>query len=105
METTVNKNNLEPTLYDVIEIMNAGFDRVDQLEQGMKEGFGQVRIEIRELGDRVGSLETRVTDLALKVDGLDQKVGGLEAAFDRDTVKLLNHEKRITKLERARFAV
>ncbi|MDB5189865.1 MAG: hypothetical protein JWN49_191 [Parcubacteria group bacterium] len=118
MKTNTIETNLEPTLYDVIDIMNIGFGRLDglvgrfdslegrfdKLEEKMEGGFARVEIEIRELGDRVGSLETRVTTLALKVDGVDERLEIMAHAFDIETVKIIDHEKRIKKLERVRFA-
>ncbi len=119
MKTNTFESNLEPTLYDVIEIMNNGFDRlgvrIDGLDGQFEEAkvrfdkvekrLGAVEMETKELNYNVGSLETKITSLALKVDEIDERLDGFGKAFDVDTKKILNHEKRIKKLERLRFSI
>lgn len=73
------EHEAEPTLYDVIDAMQAGFARMENKLEEHDVRFNQIDAELRQVNRRLFNLEIGVEDI-------------------RDIVQ--NHEERITKLER-----
>lgn len=97
----------ETLFRDILEAMKNGFAalekrmdvfgrRVGGLEGAvatLQEGQDALRVQVQDVRQRVGNLENRTEDVY-------ESVRVLSSAFDKDAVKVLDHEKRITRLER-----
>lgn len=91
---------MEPTLSDVITVLEKHGTQIANLTDKVTIiGLNvlDVKTEVYELSRRVGSVEVTLEDLR------DSHVI-LQEAFDKDSKRIMNYEKRIKKLEHVRFA-
>ena len=80
---THTPRNPEPTLHDVMGILNTMNTRMDGADiqlSSMNQALGAVK-------DTLGEMQEELTSALL--------------ALDTDSIKLLNHEKRIRRLEKS----
>ncbi len=96
------KGNTEPTItnmmdavQDLTEAVQTGFARVDDKFNKMNVQFDEVKYRITALEKRTGSLEGAVEDMKITLNGAAR-------AVDKDSLTIMNHERRIRHLEKAR---
>jgi hypothetical protein len=79
----------EPTLHDVINVMQSGFLRIDE------------RIDLRFEGidKRFDDMDGRFDLLTTNVRDIQQRMGRLELGMEEIADTVLNHEERMVKLE------
>ncbi len=88
-------DELEPTLSDVLEAVQTGFERHEKILKTLVEGQDQLRGSVNILDQRVTKTQNRVEDIADLLDDMTH-------VTDKNKVSLLDHERRIRHLERAR---
>ena len=71
----------EPTLHDVMGILHTMNDRMNTVDE-----------RLGTIDRRLGNVENKLEDVAETLDAVAQ-------AVDKDAVMLLEHDRRITKLE------
>lgn len=91
MENTKKSSEFEPTLLDVLEAVQGGFQK---MEEKMENGFN-------DLGYRVTAVEKRVGDVENTLEDMRKTLEGVERAVDKDAVTIVNHGRRIVRLEKA----
>ena len=103
-------DSLEPTNRELLEVMQKAFvyveDRFDLVEARMDQRFGVVDARLDTIEIRLDSIEVRLAvverDLGkvkVSLEDIQEDVTTLAAAFDRDSVTLINHGQRIKNLE------
>ena len=109
MKRNERKKTVSPTLGGVVKSvqdltlavqsgfqhMEARFDGVENRLGGVEGRLGEVEQELRGVSRRVGSLEEKVEDM-------DETLSAVAKAVDKDAVTILDHERRIVKLEKVR---
>ena len=96
------KDKAEPTLQDVIEIMQGGFERVEHRLDGIDQHLVVLDERLDNVEDSVRGLTRRVGSLEEKVDDMQETLEGIGRAVDKDAITILDHEQRIVRLESAR---
>jgi peptidoglycan hydrolase CwlO-like protein len=127
MKKPVPKAKAEPTLNDVIEIMQGGFQRIekkltdrDEQFSRMEDTFSEIEEKITVvdkkidhrfelMNERVNNVDARLGVIERKLVKIDTRVADIQdemattgAAVDADSVKIVVHEHRITELENTR---
>jgi len=95
MKSTGNSNEYEPTLLDVLEAVQSGF-------QKMEGRFGEMGERFNDLGSRVTAVEKRVGTVEVTLEEMAGTLSGIEHAVDKDAVTIVDHGRRIARLEEAR---
>lgn len=109
----MKSNKSEPTLRDVLEVVQIGFDRVDSR---MTQEFDEVhkrlerneainrslRAGIDNLTERENDTNRRVINLEHRTEDIRDTLDSMESAVDKDSTSILGHEQRITRLEKSR---
>ena len=90
MEDTKKSSEFEPTLLDVLEAVQGGFQK---MEEKMEEKFD-------DLGYRVTAVEKRVSSIETTLEGMKETLESIEHAVDKDAEAVVNHESRISHLEK-----
>lgn len=105
MLTTMEQNSLEKrfdaltvTLEERFNQIDKRFEAIDKrfdvMYEYMRVSFGEIRQDIRAIHGRLSDVEEKGVDT-------EDRLVGVEAAVDKDAVKLISHEKRIRRLEKA----
>ncbi len=94
-------SSYEPTLLDVLGAVQTGFAKVD-------ERFDQVDNRLDAVENRLGEVEYRGTAVERRVGSVEETLedmkitlNGVARAVDKDTLTIMNHERRIRHLEKA----
>ena len=100
MERAQKSPKSEPTISDVMgaiqdltEAVQIGFAKNDAQHDEMKESIGEVGYRVTALEKRTGTVEKTVEDVRVTLDGVAR-------AIDKDAVTSIDHEVRITHLEK-----
>ena len=94
MAKSIKKSNsYEPTLSDVLGAVQTGFAKNDNQHDEIKNGLNDLAYRVTELEKRTGSLEETVGDMK-------DTLNGVARAVDKDTLTIMNHERRIRHLEK-----
>lgn len=87
----------EPTLHDVLEVLAVTNQKIDGVQDG-----------VLTLNNRVDLVEVRMSGIERTVELLKGSVADVHddltsalSSFDSDSLKLLDHEKRIRRLEKS----
>ena len=96
-----NTSRKEPTLtgvmiavQDLTDAVQTGFAKVDDSLGMVENRLGEVEYRMTAVEKRVGSLEETVEDMK-------DTLNGVARAVDKDTLTIMNHERRIRHLEKA----
>lgn len=96
MEIKVSESPIyEPTLYDVIQIMQSGFAAVDARFEAVDARFDS-------LDTRLRNVERTTFRLEDAFEGIQEDITSLLKAADVTGEAIVNHDRRITALERAK---
>jgi len=91
MEKTAGKSNeFEPTLLDVLEAVQSGFQK---MEEKMEEKFDDLGYRVTAVEKRVGAVETTLEEMR-------GTLKGVERAVDKDALTVVDHTRRIVRLEK-----
>lgn len=85
-----NSSEYEPTLLDVLGAVQTGFVK---MEEKMEEKFD-------DLGYRVTAVEKRVGAVEVTLEEMKGTLDGIAKAVDKDAEAIVNHENRISQLEK-----
>ena len=106
MEDTKKVNEYEPTLLDVLQAVQGGFQKMEERFDGVDERFDKVEGGLEKVETKLGEVENRMTGVERRVGAievtLDEMQGTLESieqAVDKDAEAVVNHEDRISHLE------
>jgi len=77
-------NEFEPTLLDVLEAVQGGFQK---MEEKIEEKFD-------DLGYRVTTVEKRVGSIEITLESMKETLESIEHAVDKDAEEVVNHENR-----------
>ena len=98
----------EPTIADVLGAVQLGFSKVDDRFDKVDDRFSKVDIRfdkiegsLDDLGYRVTALEKRTGSLENAVEDMKETLDGVARAVDKDTLVVLDHGRRIRRLEKA----
>ncbi|MBI2409821.1 hypothetical protein HYV30_02140 [Candidatus Kaiserbacteria bacterium] len=91
MKRAKKSDTYEPTLSDVLGAVQTGFEKI---ENKFEERFDGLEYRMTAIEKRTGALEDAVEDMKETLDGVAR-------AVDKDSVKILDHERRIRRLEKA----
>lgn len=94
MKKVKKSNKYEPTISDVLGVVQTGFAKVDDKLGSMDVQFDEVKYRITALEKRTGSLEDSVEDMK-------DTLNGVARAVDKDALVIMNHERRIRHLEKS----
>lgn len=89
-----NSSSYEPTLSDVLGAVQTGFAKVEKRFDHADERFDAIEYRVMAVEKRTGSLEEKVEDVK-------DTLNGVARAGDKDTLTIMNHERRIRHLEKA----
>ncbi len=99
----------EPTLYDVIEVMQRNFTRVDSRFESLETRFDTLEQRFDSLEERFDTLELRFDDLEAQFDTLasefhlsERRSSKGEIQFEDLSDSVLNHEERLVRIEKWR---
>lgn len=84
MKEISKSSEFEPTLSDVLEAVQTGFERHEKILKTLVEGQGQLRESVNLLDKRVSKTQNRVEDVV-----------------DENQETLVDHNRRISILEKA----
>lgn len=90
MENMQKPSDYEPTLTDVLEAVQTGFGK---MEEKMEEKFD-------DLGYRVTAVEKRVGAVEVTLEDMKGTLENIEHAVDKDSEAIVNHEDRVSHLEK-----
>ncbi len=103
------RGKVDPTIKDVFEAVQGGFgkvdrrlDKVERRLDGVERRLSTVETRLSGLEDTDRHLIRRVGELESKMDDVQDAVEGLSKAFDHDTIMVIEHDKRIARLEKTR---
>ena len=91
MLTMKEQNSIEKRLDELTIIMNSRFDAMYEY---MSVSFKEIRQDIRAIHGRLSDVEEKDIDT-------EDRLTGVEKAVDTDSIQLLDHQKRIRRLEKA----
>lgn len=77
-------------------------DTIEKLATLMAEGFDEVNLALGHVQDDVRSLRYDVKELKSDVAEIKRDITAHGKAIDKDALALINHERRISKLEHVR---
>lgn len=97
METTKKSSEFEPTLLDVLEAVQGGFAKVDKKFEKVDQQFRELT---EELGGRMTAIERRVGAIEVTLEGMRETLESIEHAVDKDAEVVVNHESRISHIEK-----
>lgn len=99
MSATAMYPETEPTLHDVIDIMQKGFARIETK-------FDQIDERFENIDERFEQVEIRLDDMHLQLEEMKQDMRNLHRSQHRLVIQdedradtVLNHEERIGELE------
>lgn len=82
----------EPTISDVLEVVQTSFARHEKILSGLHEGQELLREELKENTRRLNNTQNRVEDIADALENVTQSTR-------KDRITVINHEHRIRHLE------
>jgi len=91
----------EPTLRDVLDGMNGRFNMVFQELKKNDTRFDMVFRQFAFVREEINELTEGQKADGEVLDEVRQTLDGVAKAVDSDAVTIINHESRITKLEKA----
>ena len=101
-------SSYEPTLSDVLGAVQTGFVKVDERFDQVDDRFDIVEGRLDRVENKLGEVEYRMTAVEKRVGSLEETVEdmkdtltGVARAVDKDTLTIMNHERRIRHLEKA----
>jgi hypothetical protein len=108
IEKLMTKKSEEPTMTELYDSMNRSFsyfeERFNLVDARMDQRFGLVDDKLMNLDSRIDLrltvIERDLNNMKLSLADLQDDVTSLGAAFDRDSMTLLDHGKRIKRLEK-----
>jgi|SRR3989344_2918667 len=106
----------ETTLDDVLEAVQGGFGKVEKRLDKVERRLDGVERRITMVDTRMGMVENRMSgiedtnrhlirrvgEMEGKMDEVQEVVEGLSKALDHDTIEVIQHERRIKRLEKVR---
>lgn len=99
----------EPTLHDVMAVlvgldtrMKKGFESVDKRFESVDKRFETISGRIDNIDERLGGVEHRLGAVEVVVLDIREELTSGLAAFDEDAKKIIDHERRIKRLEKSR---
>lgn len=108
MKKAKKSKKYEPTIANVLDVVQTGFARNDKLLTELQAGFARhdrilatlhegqenLRGQLKEVDRRLSNTQNRVEDIA-------DSLGDITRVADKDRVSTLDHERRIRHLEKA----
>ncbi len=91
----------DPTLENVIEVVRTGFVRVENRLDTVERHLGVVGERLDNVEDSVRQLSKRVYEVENKIEDMQDTLEGVGKAVSTDSLTILNHGRRITRLEKA----
>lgn len=99
------KSNAEPTLHDVLSAMQDGFAKVDErfglVEARIDQRFGVLKDRADNTDARIGDMQRTLAKVQNRVEDIQDDLTTALTAQDADSSKILDHERRIRRLEKA----
>ncbi len=92
-------NAYEPTLRDVLDVMNSGFERIEGRFEAVDTRLGNIETRLESVETNLVDVQQRVIKLEGKVDDIQEDLRALVSAEEKDAVATINHEERIVRLE------
>jgi hypothetical protein len=89
----------EPTLHDVINVMQSGFLRIDERFEIIDARFEKIDLRFEGIDKRFDDMDGRFDLLTTNVRDIQQRMGRLELGMEEIADTVLNHEERMVKLE------
>lgn len=84
--------NYEPTISDILEVVQSGFVRNDKLFTALHEGQENIKERLKDVDHRLVNTQNRIEDVADTLEDLAQSA-------KKDKITILSHERRIQRLE------
>ena len=97
MGNAKKSNEFEPTLMDVLDAVQTGFTK---MEEKMEERFDKVDEQLGNVENRVTAVERRVGTIEVTLEDMKETLESIEHAIDKDAEAVVNHESRISHLEK-----
>ena len=107
------KRKIDPTLADVMDSVNTLTTAVQKGFQGVEKKFEGVEKRLDRLEIRQSTHDSRMERVEVEIRGMSRRLGAVEVelgdvhetvnaiadAVDKDALTIINHEKRIGRLE------
>lgn len=93
MENVKKSNEFEPTLLDVLEAVQTGFGKMEEKFEQVDDRFDKIDVRFDKLEKRVGAVE-------ITLEGMKETLESIEHAVDKDAEAIINHEDRVSHLEK-----
>ena len=100
MKSVKKSRKLEPTITNVMVA-------VQDLTEAVQVGFAkndtqhdEIRDSLNDLGYRVTAVEKRTGSLENAIDDMKETLEGVAKAVDKDSLAILDHERRVRHLEK-----
>jgi hypothetical protein len=104
IEQIMRFESSEPTLSDVIGLMQKGFayveERFNLVEARMDQRFAAINERVNNLAAQLSVLSIDVTRIKSMIADIQEDLTTLSVAFDRDAEKLLHLEQRVEHIEK-----
>lgn len=101
IKSAKNSKEYEPTLSDILESVQTGFQKVDERFEKVDEQFAKIDGQFEELGYRVTALEKRTGAIEITLEDMRETLNGVARAVDKDALTIIDHKRRIVHLEKA----
>ncbi len=104
-----SKEIKEPTLGEILAVMNERFTLVENKIDQVENKTDQVDLRSRTMNDRMDGIDTRLGDLQRgqtklhnQIVDIQDDVTSVLHASDKDALTIIDHERRIVRLEKVR---
>ena len=90
------------TLESLFELVTTGFSALNARLGGVETRLGGVETRVENIDERLHAVEDTVTKTQVMVFDLQEEVASINFALENDATRYFDHERRITRLEKAR---
>lgn len=90
---TKQRDGYEPTISEVLEAVQTGFAKVDGRFEQVDGRFGELEYRMMAIEKRTGAVENTLEEVK-------ETLNGIARAVDKDAIAILDHEHRISIVER-----
>lgn len=100
MENAKKSDTYEPTLLDVLEAVQSGFKNVEERFEKVDERFDKIDERFDRVENRMTAVERRVGTVETTLEEMSVTLKSIEQAVDKDAEAIVNHEGRVSHLEK-----
>jgi uncharacterized membrane-anchored protein YhcB (DUF1043 family) len=104
MLTTMEQNALKKQLDELTITLEARFNRIDERFEAVDKRFDAMyeymSVSFKQIHQDMRAIHGRMTDVEEKDIDTEDRLTGVEKAVDKDSIQLMDHQKRLRRLEK-----